>query len=152
MNEILSPPEFGRQLFRLGTAWRREIDVRMRRFGLTDATWRPLLHLGRLGDGVRQTDLAASLDIEGPSLVRLLDVLERANLIERVEDAEDRRSKRVRMTEAGHALYSKLYAVYEDLSRFLLDGATAAELDACRSLFAKLERAIERRHIEERGA
>ena len=35
--------EFGRQVYRLSTAWRREIDQRVRAFALTDATWRPLL-------------------------------------------------------------------------------------------------------------
>jgi MarR family transcriptional regulator for hemolysin len=85
------PTEFGRQVYRLSSAWRREIDVRVRAFGLTDATWRPLLTLGRIGDGVRQTDLAAALMIENSSLVRLLDVLEGARLVERLEDAGDRR-------------------------------------------------------------
>ncbi|UPG70899.1 hypothetical protein MVG78_09605 [Roseomonas gilardii subsp. gilardii] len=49
----------------------------MRRLGLSDGTWRPLLYLGRMGGGIRQTDLAGALGIEGASLVRLLDALER---------------------------------------------------------------------------
>jgi MarR family transcriptional regulator for hemolysin len=142
--KALAPAEFGRLLFKLGVAWRRGIDLRMRRFGLTDATWRPLLHLGRLGDGVRQTDLAAALDIEGPSLVRLLDVLERADLVARVEDSEDRRSKRIRMTTAGRALYVKLQAVHADMAQQLLEDATPGEMTAASALFAKLERAFER--------
>ena len=80
--QTFSAVDFGRRLYRLGQNWRRQVDGRVRQFGLTDATWRPLLHLGRFGDGVRQTDLAASLAIEGPSLVRLLDALERTGLIE----------------------------------------------------------------------
>ena len=95
--------DFGRRLFRLGQNWRRQLDQQMRQFGLTDATWRPLLYLGRLGDGMRQTDLAAALDIEGPSLVRLLDALERQGLVERCGEPDDRRVKTLRMTPAGHA-------------------------------------------------
>src|ERR1700744_6129250 len=90
--------EFARQVYRVATAWRREIDQRVRAFGLTDATWRPLLYLGRVGYGVIQTDLAATLTIESPSLVRLIDALERAGLVERLEDTDDRRSKRLWMT------------------------------------------------------
>ena len=47
----------------------------------------------RLGDGVRQKELATALSIEGPSLVRLLDNLERRGFIERREDETDRRAR-----------------------------------------------------------
>jgi MarR family transcriptional regulator for hemolysin len=139
---VVEGGEFGRQMFRLGTAWRREIDLRMRCFGLTDATWRPLLHLGRLGDGVRQTDLAAALDIEGPSLVRLLDVLERNGLLQRSEDAEDRRSKRVSMTAEGRALRHRLVEVQEEVAAGLLRHVTEEERASCVRVFAKLDRAL----------
>ena len=59
------------------------MDEELSGYGLTDATWRPLFHLGRLGDGIRQTELAEALGIQGPSLVRLLDNLERDGLISR---------------------------------------------------------------------
>ena len=48
------------------------VDAELQAFGLTDATWRPLAYVGRLGGGVRQKELAIALAIEGPSLVRLL--------------------------------------------------------------------------------
>ena len=90
--------EFGRDLFRAGQVWRREMDLGMRRLGLSDGTWRPLLYLGRMGGGIRQTDLAGALGIEGASLVRLLDALERGGLLRRHPDPEDRRSKILQLT------------------------------------------------------
>ena len=62
-------------LFRLAVVsrnWRKVLDREVQSAGLTDATWRPLVHLHFLGDGTRQKDLAASVGIEGPSVVRLL--------------------------------------------------------------------------------
>ena len=47
--------------------WRQVLDAEFQFSGLTDATWRPLLHLYLRGDGIRQKDLAASVGIEGPS-------------------------------------------------------------------------------------
>jgi MarR family transcriptional regulator for hemolysin len=133
--------DFGRALYRVAQAWRREVDQRVSSFGLTDATWRPLLHLGRLGDGVRQTDLARALGMEGPSLVRLLDVLEKSDLIKRVEDADDRRSKLLYMTRAGRRLYLKVVGVYRAIAANLLREVGEDELALCYAVIGKIERA-----------
>jgi MarR family transcriptional regulator for hemolysin len=143
--EGIPPTEFGRQLYVLSLALRREIDQRVRGFGLTDATWRPLLYLGRLGDGVRQTDLAAALDIEDPSLVRLLDVLERAHLLERIDDPEDRRTKRLRMTETGRETYAQVAAVHAEFTARVLEDVTPEDLAVCYRVFGTIYRAIGRR-------
>ena len=134
--------EFGRQIYRLSTAWRREIDQRVRGFALTDATWRPLLYLGRMGDGLRQTDLAAALTIENPSLVRLIDALERAGLVERLEDAGDRRSKRLWMTAAGRQTYAEVAAIHASLADAFVKDVSAAELDLCYSVLDRVLRSI----------
>jgi MarR family transcriptional regulator, transcriptional regulator for hemolysin len=134
--------EFARQVYRVATAWRREIDQRVRAFGLTDATWRPLLYLGRMGDGVRQTDLAATLTIENPSLVRLIDALERAGLVERLEDTDDRRSKRLWMTAAGRETYAKVAAIHARLADNFVKDVSGAELDLCYSVLDRVLRSI----------
>jgi MarR family transcriptional regulator, transcriptional regulator for hemolysin len=136
--------EFGRRLYRLGQNWRRQIDQDMRQFGLTDATWRPLYYLGRFGDGMRQTDLAVALDIEGPSLVRLLDALERQGLVERLGDADDRRVKTTRMTEAGRVLYEQVAAVYNRISQQMLGDVSEADIAACHRAFEQVEAALSR--------
>ncbi len=135
--------DFGRRLQLLAKGWRRTIDQSMRRYGLTDATWRPLLLLGELGDGVRQTDLADMMGIEGPSLVRLLDTLERAHLVERIDSVEDRRSKTLRITQAGNEIYIQVANAYDSAVQTLLDGVAAQDLLAARRLFSKIERNIE---------
>jgi len=66
------------------------MDAELSSYGLTEATWRPLRLCRRLGAGVRQKELAAALGIEGPSLVRAADNLERRGLIERREHETDR--------------------------------------------------------------
>jgi MarR family transcriptional regulator, transcriptional regulator for hemolysin len=42
---------------------------------------------------MRQNELAASLSLDGSSVVRLLDALENSGLVERCEDRADRRAK-----------------------------------------------------------
>jgi MarR family transcriptional regulator for hemolysin len=141
-DDPVAATELGRQIYRLSTAWRREIDLRVRAFGLTDATWQPLLYLGRLGDGVRQTDLAAALMIENSSLVRLIDALERAGLVERLEDPEDRRSKRLWMTPSGRQIYAQVAAVHRSLAEAFVSEVSAAERELCYSVLDRILRAI----------
>ena len=42
---------FGAQIAQAARLWRRVVDHRMRPFGLTEATWLPLLHLARVAGG-----------------------------------------------------------------------------------------------------
>jgi MarR family transcriptional regulator for hemolysin len=149
MADLLPKWRIGTQLVQLGRRWRRVVDEELQGYGLTDATWRPLFYLGLMGDGLRQTELAEALDIQGPSLVRLLDNLEREGLVERREDAADRRAKILVMTPAGRLVYQQVVAVTDAIAERLLEGADEAELNAVRRLFDRLGsvfQATESRH------
>ena len=50
---------------RIARRLRQAVDAELRAYGLTDATWRPLAYVGKLGGGVRQKELATALSIEG---------------------------------------------------------------------------------------
>src|SRR3977135_1138235 len=93
--------DFGFRVARIARRLRQAVDAELRVLGLTEATWRPLVYVRRLGDGVRQKELVTALSIEGPSLVRLLDNLERRGLIERREDETDRRAPGLYPTTPG---------------------------------------------------
>jgi MarR family transcriptional regulator for hemolysin len=81
--------------------WRRAVDARLQAYGLTEATWLPLLRIARSETPMRQNELAASLSLDGSSVVRLLDALETSGLIERCEDRADRRAKSLVLTPRG---------------------------------------------------
>jgi MarR family transcriptional regulator for hemolysin len=130
---------------RIARRLRQAIDAELRLLGLTEATWRPLVYVRRLGDGVRQKELATALSIEGPSLVRLLDNLERRGLIERREDESDRRARGIHLTRAGHDLAVRAAKVGYQIQARLLAKVPAAELEACRQVFDTIERELEER-------
>ena len=100
--------------------WRRVIDRQLQPLGLTEATWLPLLHLARAAQPMRQKDLAASLSLDGSSVVRLLDGLESGGLVERCEDT-DRRAKTIHLTPLGQTTVKRV----EDLVRESRDGILA---------------------------
>jgi MarR family transcriptional regulator for hemolysin len=130
------------KLGQVARRWRALVDTRLKVFGLTDATWRPLLHLSKLPGPPRQTDLAESLGIEGPSLVRLLDTLERDGYIVRCADS-DRRTKTIRLTPRGETLQRKIEAVVAETRDQLLGGVPDSRLVAAIRVLDDVQRSIE---------
>jgi MarR family transcriptional regulator for hemolysin len=121
----------GRAIGQINRRWRGRLNSRMGRFGLTEARWLPLLHLARWGDGVTQRELAARLGVEGPTLVRTLDWLEREGLVERRADPTDRRAKMLHLTPRAAALHAEIEREAALVRADILEGITEAELQAC---------------------
>lgn len=134
---------FGPTLGQVRQRWRALVDRRLKAYGLTEATWRPLWHLAKFDSPPRQTDLAVSLGIEGPSLVRLLDALEQDGLIVRCGDS-DRRSKIIRLTPRGDTLRRKIESVVLDVRRQVLAGISDRELAAAMRVLLKVADSVER--------
>lgn len=80
--------------------WRRLIDRQLQPYGLTEATWVPLLHISRAAAPMRQKELAESIALDASSVVRLLDNLQAQGFIERREGS-DRRAKEIHLTARG---------------------------------------------------
>jgi MarR family transcriptional regulator for hemolysin len=134
--------EFGGTLIRISRAWRRQIDDAVRSLGLTEATAFPLLYVHRAGGGVRQGAVADAIGIEGPSLVRLIDQLSAAGLIERREDPDDRRAKTLHLTAAGTIAAEQVETMLHDVRAGLLAGVTPEDLQACLRVFHAVTRTI----------
>jgi MarR family transcriptional regulator for hemolysin len=77
---------------------------------------------------VRQKDLAASLVLDGSSVVRLLDALEAAGLIERREESADRRAKTITVTSRGLSIIDQVEAVSRDVRTATLVGLSDDEI------------------------
>jgi len=70
-----------------------------------------LVHIARASEAPRQKDLAASMSLDGSSVVRLLDNLEAAGLIRRKEGETDRRAKIILLTARGRAIADQVETV-----------------------------------------
>ena len=73
--------QFAIELGRVSRQWRKRLDERLKHTGLTQARWMVLLHLSRTGP-MSQRELAETVGIEGPTLVRMLKTLEDAGYVE----------------------------------------------------------------------
>ncbi|QJU57732.1 winged helix-turn-helix transcriptional regulator [Sphingomonas sp. AP4-R1] len=119
---------YARTLLPLSRKWRQFADRAMSDMGVSAAGGWALVQVGRLGDDVRQSDLAAHLDITGPSLVRVVDQLVDAGLVERRRDPVDARVSRVGFTESGRALATRIESAFGELRREILADVTDTDL------------------------
>ena len=121
--------EFAIQLSRVSRQWRKQLDQRLKHMDLTQARWVVLLQLSQSGP-LSQRELADKIGVEGPTLVRILDSLQRAGLIDRRECGEDRRVKHVHLDEAAGPVLKEITKIATELRRELLAGVPPEQLRA----------------------
>jgi MarR family transcriptional regulator, transcriptional regulator for hemolysin len=74
----------------------RSLDVRLKnRVGISFAQWRVLVLLTKTHDGLSQKEIAEGLGLEAPTLIPILDKLQKDGFIERRVDRNDRRNNRI---------------------------------------------------------
>ncbi len=110
---------FGLQVGQVSRKWRTRLNARLRHTGLSEARWITLLRLSLLGP-IAQGDLAEQIGIRGPTLVRLLDALERQGLIARKSGTGDRRVKRIHLTRKAQPVLRKITVISDRLRVELL--------------------------------
>lgn len=107
--------------------WRQLADAALAEFGVSNSAAWCLIHIERLGGEVRQNELAESLDIAQPSLVRTLDQVQASGLVQRTQHPDDKRSNIISLTDTGQDLVGRIEAKLDTLRTELLtdvpDGA-----------------------------
>lgn len=132
----------GPLLIAVAQSWRRVLAQRLACEGLSDATALPLFTLRGEGDGLRQNELAEKLGLEGTSVVRVLDSLERDGYLRRQEDARDRRAKRVFLTPEGSALAARVEEILGTLRADLLGAIDMRDIETTERVLASISDAL----------
>jgi MarR family transcriptional regulator, transcriptional regulator for hemolysin len=117
---------FGFILNDVARLMRTTFDRRVKSLGLTRSQWWVLMHLFR-NDGITQTELADILEIEKATLGRLIDRLEAKKWVRREDDANDRRAKRVFLTEEIEPAMKAMRTAAAELRRDALSGFSLEE-------------------------
>lgn len=107
-------------------------DQRAREVHMTRAQWAVLARLRR-AEGVKQCELANSLDLAPITLGRLIDKLTASGLVERRDDATDRRAHRLFLTEEATPTLARLDALGEDVMARALSGLDEAAIAGLRA-------------------
>lgn len=134
----LSSNRLGTLVSLVSRQWRKAVDARLQAFGLSEATWLPLLRLAQAGKPMRQKDLAAVLTLDTSSVVRILANLDAAGLIEQHPDEEDRRAKAITVTEAGRALVRQVESVSQGIEDEVLADIAQGDLAISRRVLEQV--------------
>jgi MarR family transcriptional regulator for hemolysin len=100
-------------------AWRQAIDRRLRHLGISQASWMAIALTAKEKTAPSQTQLAARVGVEDPTMVATIDRLVKAGYMLRTPSETDRRVKLLSLTEAGQQIYltvkNEAKVVREDL-------------------------------------
>lgn len=117
---------------------RMAFDQRMRRMGLTTATWRVIAYLSRK-DGQTQAGLAQRLEISRVALGETIDRLEKSGHVQRRADPDDRRKWQVHLTPLSRNLLPLMFETSEELRAECFQDLSEAELIQLQSSLARLK-------------
>ena len=132
----------GSDLARLVRVWRALIDQRLKPLELTQTHWVTLYNINRLPPDQSQIQLAKAIGIEQPSLVRTLDQLEEKGLITRHTCANNRRAKRIKLTEEAAPIIKEVNDVITITRGEILSGVSPEEVTLLTNLIERLEQNI----------
>jgi len=104
----------------------------------------PLLALWQLGGEARQGLVAEQAGLEGPSVVRLIDLLIAEGLVSRREDPKDRRAKLLSLTPEGVSRMKQINTVLDDLRHELVGPIADEDIGVAVSVLKQLHAELQR--------
>ena len=135
---------FGQVLHGTARAWRLKLDERLKPMGLSQAKWRTLMHLSVAPGPLTQSEIAALLGIEEPTLVTLLHRLEDENWVARRNASHDRRCKTVHLAPRAQRVIEQISSAAFQLRHELLDEISAADLRTCMRVLKQIRQKAEK--------
>jgi MarR family transcriptional regulator for hemolysin len=69
------------------------------KFGITFGQWKIIIILANNNDGLTQKEIAEKLGLEGPTIIPIIDKLEKDGFVKRIADKDDRRNNRIFLTK-----------------------------------------------------
>lgn len=108
-------------------------------YDLTSSQFKILMVLYHAqGDSVRQTDIETKFSMTNPTVTGLVQKLEAKELVRRVPNPEDRRSKVLVLTERAMARKDELLTLADSLEREMTAKLTEDEYSQLAALLMKL--------------
>lgn len=124
-------------------AWVSRIDsMLIRQTGQSRARWQVLFALAFAPQPATLTDISRRAHLQWPSLVRVVESMEREGLLARAGNPADGRSKLVSLTPEGEAMIGKIQPTLDRERAAILHHLSDAELQQTEALLTKVFEAI----------
>jgi MarR family transcriptional regulator, transcriptional regulator for hemolysin len=134
---------FSGALHNTSRAWRQALDRRLKFLGVSQASWMTIAVAAKAKGPLSQSELAQRLDVEGATMVAMVDRLVKAGFVVREPSLTDRRVKRVVLTPAGDLLYDRVRTEAAAFRKELLDGIDPKKLLVATELLENLQGTID---------
>lgn len=123
----------------------RRVRSRLReQFGTTLPRFDLMAQLERHPEGLKMNHLSRLLMVTGGNVTPVVDQLEKEGLVERLDEPEDRRAFRIRLTRSGQKAFADMARAHEEWVVELLAGLSRREHEELLKLLAKVkEHAVE---------
>jgi len=108
-------------------------------FGTTLPRFDLMAQLERHPGGLKMNELSRMLMVTGGNVTAIVDQLEKEGLVERLDEPDDRRAFRIRLTRSGDKTFAEMARAHEQWVVELLEGLTRREHDELLKLLAKLK-------------
>ncbi len=124
---------------RISRSFRKQLNRSFAKAGhdVTTEQWR-ILRCLQNQDGQRQQDLADVVHKDKTCITRIIDSMERRDLVVRIPDRLDRRQKLIYLTNKGKRLPEELMQIAQKTSLEVQEGIDAAHLDICKKVLTKI--------------
>jgi MarR family transcriptional regulator for hemolysin len=129
----------------------QKLNEQLAEHGITYRQWEVLVWLSFAGE-CSQNELAARMLIEAPTLVGVLDRMERDGWIQRVPDAADRRRKLIRPTAQVESVWAKMVGCALSVRQQATAGIAEEDLQTVREVLAKMRRNLSGEQVVDRLA
>ncbi|MBI3841758.1 MAG: MarR family transcriptional regulator [Thaumarchaeota archaeon] len=116
----------------------KTLDVELRkRCGLSSGQWKVIGALA-LRNGLSQKDLAEMVFVEGPTLVPILDRMEKDGLVQRRVDKQDRRNNLVFLTKKSELLIDSIIDCVLYVRKVITRDIPVEQLEVTKNVLKKI--------------
>lgn len=133
--------EFGMLTNKTNRRIQRILNSKLQKYDITTEQWNVLLSLSK-EQKINQKQLAKNVDKDQATLVRILDILEKKQLVERQLSKEDRRAFLINITNYGKEMTNKLIPFMANMFEQILNGISKQELDIYKEVLIKINKNI----------
>lgn len=133
--------------YALDRTYRKKQSMAQKRFAAHGMTITPeqwvLLKIVTQYEGITQVELAQKAIKDTASITRILDILEKKQLLSRQQDPNDRRKYVIVATKEGYSYIADNLEFIKTIRKDAVKGITKQELETLRSLLEKMQQNME---------
>ncbi|MDO5039908.1 MarR family winged helix-turn-helix transcriptional regulator [Clostridium sp.] len=115
-----------------------EFNRRLQEYGVTRVQWIAIFYIGKYDNGIFQRELSDLMNVKESSMVRLIDRMEKEELVIRKKNDNDRRITSIFLTDKGITLRNKLLPLGEQFQKDATIGISSEELDIFKKVLEKM--------------